>query len=163
MSVEISRRRPNRLPDYDYAQTGVYFLTVCTRNRECILSTISVGAVIGRPPSVELTEIGKHAEIALVDIPNHYKGVFLDHYVIMPNHIHLLLRFENENGRPMTAPTVQQIINQFKGIVTKRVGLAVWQKGFYDHIVRDEYDYRIRWQYIDENPMRWAQKEHEKQ
>ena len=152
------QRKPNRLREYNYADAGVYFLTVCTKEKACILSQITVGAAIGRPPEVVLSGLGKTVEKTLLEIPAHYPDVFVDHYVIMPNHIHLLLRLDRGGGRPMAAPTVQQIMNQFKGAVTKRAGMAVWQKGFHDHVVRDQYDYQTRWQYIDENPIRWALK-----
>ncbi len=88
-----------------------------------------------------------------------YECVFVDNYVIMPNHIHLLIRIENDSRRTQFAPTVSRIIKQFKGSVTKQLGMSVWQKGFYDHVVRDEYDYQVRWQYIDENPPKWAEDE----
>ena len=158
---DLPQRRPNRLPSFDYAQNGVYFLTICTKEKACILSHVSVGAVIGRPPAIRLFPLGEAVEKALQEIPLHYEDVFVDHYVIMPNHVHLLLRIQTENGRQTVAPSVQQIVNQFKGAVTKYAGKAVWQKSFYDHIVRDDYDYQIKWQYIDENPERWCKKPNE--
>lgn len=155
----VPQRKPNRLQGYNYADTGVYFLTICAKEKKPLFSGISVGAAIGRPPAVVLSPIGIIVENTLLEIPYHYVGVSVDHYVIMPDHLHVLLRLQSEDGRPMAAPTVQQIVNQFKGTVTKRIGKAVWQKGFHDHIVRDDYDYQTRWQYIDENPRRWLEKQ----
>ena len=60
-----------------------------------------------------------------------------------------------ENGRPMVAPTVSRIVNQLKGVVTKEANAPIWQKGFHDHVIRNEEDYLTRWQYIDENPKKW--------
>lgn len=78
----------------------------------------------------------------------------------MPNHIHLLLSIRgNENGRPMGAPTISTVINQFKGFVSKQAGFSVWQKLFYDHIVRGEQDYEEIWEYIDANPLKWENDE----
>ena len=87
-----------------------------------------------------------------------YETVMLDKYVIMPNHIHmiLILKSMESNGRAMRAPTISAIINQFKGYVTKQIGFSIWQKLFYDHIIRDEAEYKRIWQYIDENPAKWA-------
>ena len=65
--------------------------------------------------------------------------------------------FLSEKGRAQLAPTVSRIIQQFKGAVTKRIGISVWQKGFYDHIIRNESDYLRIWQYIDTNPAKWQE------
>ena len=73
----------------------------------------------------------------------------------MPNHIHLLLQIHGgENGRAMPAPTVSTVIQQMKGYVTKQIGFTVWQKLFYDHIIRNENDYREIWEYIENNPIK---------
>lgn len=86
-----------------------------------------------------------------------YENVFVDNYVIMPNHIHLIIRIES--GRTQFAPTIGRIIKQFKGSITKQIGKSIWQKSFYDHIIRDDYDYQTKWQYIDENPGKWLEDE----
>ena len=80
----------------------------------------------------------------------------VDNYVIMPNHIHLLLIIcADENGRPMVAPTVSRVIQQLKGYVTKRIGYSIWQKLYYDHVIRGREDYNEINKYIHENPARW--------
>jgi len=92
------------------------------------------------------------------DIPNHYAAVSVDHYVIMPNHIHLLLRISSDDsGRRSAAPTISTVVNQMKGAASRAAGFSVWQKGFYDHVVRSEDDYREIWDYISGNPMQWAE------
>ena len=110
--------------------------------------------------------IGKIVESAIEEIPNHYENVLLDRYVIMPDHIHLLLRIENENGRAMLAPTastsVSEIVRQMKGYVTKQCGRAIWQRSYYDHIIRNEQDYLEIWQYIEGNPSKWRKTGEEK-
>ena len=84
--------------------------------------------------------------------------VHLDKYVIMPNHLHLIIRLSaSKDGRPQVAPTLSRVIQQFKGAVTKAVGLPLWQKSFHDHIIRSEADYLRVWQYIDTNPLKWEQ------
>ena len=104
---------------------------------------------------MQLTRIGQLTETAILAIPDRYPGVFVDHYVIMPNHVHLILRLDAESGRPMVVPTVGRILQQMKGWVTKQANQPVWQSRYYDHVIRDDYDYKIKYQYIDENPENW--------
>ena len=76
--------------------------------------------------------------------------------MIMPNHIHLLLRVcADELGRPMVAPTMSRVVQQMKGYVTKRIGHSIWQKLFFDHIIRNSKDYEEHVKYIYENPLKW--------
>ena len=145
-------RKPNRLKDYDYSQNGAYFITVCVKNRKPILSYIPVGANCVRP-----SKIGNVVENEIKKISKIYENVTVDNYVIMPNHIHLLIRIDTYGGRTQFAPTIYRIIKQFKGSITKRLGVSIWQKGFYDHVIRDEHDFQIKWQYIADNPLRWQE------
>ena len=155
MYMEYPRKKSNRLPDYDYSQNGAYFITICTKDRKHLLSRIAVGTSIARPPAVQLTRIGQLTETAILAIPDRYPGVFVDHYVIMPNHVHLILRLDAGSGRPMVVPTVGRILQQMKGWVTKQANQPVWQSRYYDHVIRDDYDYKTKYQYIDENPENW--------
>ena len=162
----LPKRKPNRLREYDYASAGGYFLTICTVGMNCIFSHVDVGAACGRPPVVTLTALGKIVEQEIRRLDCVSDCVHVDHYVIMPNHVHLLLMIDAESGRPQAAPTVtaedsgqlqaapavSRIVNQFKGAVTKRAGKPVWQKGFHDHVIRDDRDFLLHLQYIDENP-----------
>lgn len=150
--MNFKTRKPNRLKNYDYSQNGVYFITVCVKNRNPILSYIPVGA-----NCVRLSKIGKVVEEEINNISKIYANVTVENYVIMPNHIHLLVFIDRFSGRTQFAPTISRIIKQFKGVITKRLGKSIWQKGFYDHIIRDEYDFQIRWQYIEDNPYRWCE------
>jgi len=149
--MELQKRKPNRLENFDYSQNGAYFITICAKDRKPILS--AVGANCVRP-----TKIGTVIENEINRISSIYDSVSIDKYVIMPNHIHLLIRLDN-NGRTQFAPTISRIIKQFKGSVTKQLGESIWQKSFYDHIIRDEYDYLAKWKYIDDNPAKWAEDE----
>ena len=157
--MDLQRRKPNRLANYDYAQNGAYFITICVNDRAPILSRISVGGNNVRPCRNALSPIGVVVENSIKSIPNHYENVFVDNYVVMPNHVHLIIRIENDGGRTLFAPTISRIIKQFKGITTKEIGKSIWQKGFYDHVIRDCLDYNIRWQYIDDNPSKWLEDE----
>ena len=75
----------------------------------------------------------------------------------MPNHVHLIIVIYNnkKSGLPEGAPTIGKVINKFKGSVSKQAGFCVWQKSFYDHIIRNERQYRLIWDYIDTNPLKW--------
>ena len=157
---EYPVRKQIRMPEFDYNSNGAYFITFCTKDRKRLLSKVSVGATIGRPPAVILTKYGRYAEEAILNIENVYPSVHVDNYVIMPNHIHLLLFLYCDDGRAMLAPTVSRVIQQLKGSITKRIGFPIWQKLFYDHVIRTERDYRDIYLYIDNNPAHWAEDEY---
>ena len=149
------RRKKNRLPNFDYSSQGAYFLTICTKDRKALFWEESVGASIARPDDVPLSEYGKIVKECLCAIPEHYPALSMDHYVIMPDHVHLLLRIcTTGEGRAMLAPTISRVIRQFKGAVTKRLGFSPWQKLYYDHVIRDDEDYLQKWNYIEGNPMK---------
>ena len=119
-------------------------------------SPAEVGASIARPldpQKIRLSKYGKIADEAVKNISETYKALSVDHYVIMPDHIHLLLSIRaDECGRPMVAPTVSRVVQQMKGYVTKRIGTSIWQKSFYDHVIRNKEDYEAHIKYIYENP-----------
>ena len=157
MNTEVNeqpKRKPNRLINYDYSKPGAYFITICTRNKENLFWE-NVGASIARPQDILLTEDGKIVDYAINQITNFYKNISIDHYVIMPNHIHILLQIHQNNGRAMLAPTISKIIQQMKGYITKKIRKPIWQKLFHDHIIRGQSDYEKIWEYIEENPIKW--------
>ena len=96
-------------------------------------------------------------EAAINGISAHYPDVHVEKYVIMPNHIHLLLIIDTLHGRSVIAPTVSTVIRHMKGFATRKIGCNVFQKSFHDHIIRNEAEYQLIWQYIDTNPIRWEQ------
>ena len=158
------KRKGNRLTDYDYSRNGAYFITICTQGRQQILwesdtftEDDNVGASIARPQRAPtLSKTGKVVEQCIWEIPAHYPHISVEKYAVMPNHIHLLLLIQREQvGRPMVAPTVSTVMQQFKGIVSKQLSRSIWQKSFHDHIVRTEHGYAQIWQYIDTNPQLW--------
>lgn len=155
--MEKKERKLNRLKNYDYSQNGAYFITICTKGRSPILSKITVGTSIARPCEIHLSQIGAIVEKGIKGIEQHYESVFVDNYVIMPNHVHMIICIDNKERRAMLVPTVSRIIQQFKGYVTKQIGKSIWQYKFYDHIIRDDIDYMTKYQYIDENPLKWAE------
>ena len=156
-------RKPTRLKRYDYSAPGAYFITICTRDRRCLLSRIvspdpsSVGAAISRPQAtVCLSPVGETVRCAIENIPGIYPAVSVDTYVIMPNHIHMILRIRAENpGRLIAAPTISTVVGQMKRWCSRQSKIPLWQRSFYDHIVRGEAEYAEIAEYIENNPARW--------
>ena len=164
MQKDLPKRKKIRLQNYDYSSAGAYFITICTKDMRKIfgvvenvpLSSAIVGANCVRPM---LSKIGMVAEKEIHTLSNVYGSVKVDKYVIMPNHIHFLISIiydDNDGGRTKFAPTISRVMKQFKGSITKQIGMPIWQRSFYDHIIRDEDDYLTIWRYIDENPIRCA-------
>ena len=145
-------RKANRLESYDYSVPGYYFVTFCTENHVCILGQITPCSEY-RQGEMVLNPAGEIVRQAILNIPNSYPGVLLDKFVIMPNHVHLILALQ-EGKAPL--PSISRIVQQTKGLVTKRLGKQIWQIHFHDHIIRGEADYREIWEYIDNNPAKWA-------
>ncbi|MBO5756525.1 MAG: hypothetical protein J6S28_02395 [Clostridia bacterium] len=210
-SEEWKKRKTPRLQCFDYSSVGVYFLTLCTQNRQCILSrvvgtgvpdclsnpldsvvgtgvsdcpgepqNIIVGTGVPDCPQIQLTQYGEIAEKYIKQIDAFYEHLSVESYVIMPNHVHLLL-FVKDNGQSRTpvptriegmvdcgqsrtpVPTnvtransvVSQFVSTFKRFCNKEYGQNIWQSRYYDHIIRNRNDYEEHMRYIYENPMRW--------
>ena len=154
-------RKQNRLQNYDYSQCGAYFVTICAKNHFELFGTIDVGANCVRP---QLSQTGEIVEAETKNISSIYQFVCVDCFVIMPNHVHMIIVIEQPNdknrqmvkdGRTQFAPTISRVIKQWKGAITKKVGFPVWQKSFHDHIIRNETDYIRIAKYIENNPATW--------
>ena len=161
MRSKLPERKQNRLEGYDYSQSGMYFVTGCTHHRAEILGHI-VGAVANRPQTIELSDTGQIVNREIEEMQKIRRNVSVNHSVIMPNHVHLILEISADiegltGGRLTTAPTVSEVVRLWKRAISKQVGMSIWQKSFHDHIIRDETEYLKIWQYIDENPARWAE------
>ncbi len=155
MEDKLSKRKNIRLDNYDYGSCGAYFITICTIERRNFFWN-NVGATTLCPQDIELSECGKIVDEAINNISIIYPSVTVIQYVIMPDHVHLLLMINaDENGRPMVAPTIPRVMKQLKGYVTKRIGFSVWQKLYFDHVVRNRNDFEECAKYIHENPTRW--------
>ena len=168
----MNERKPLRLKGYNYA-AGWYFVTACTREKQPLFwlpvthNPISSEGVVGAdiirplcPPA--LSELGSMVERAIREIPAHYPNVRLDKYVVMPNHIHLILALAQRSGRMVSAPTkpLSTVIGSMKRYTSRAAGFSLWQRSFYDHIIRNEADYLRIWNYIDVNPARWREDEY---
>lgn len=157
---ELPQRKSTRLKNFDYSFSGAYFITICTENRQQILSRIVGGDVPDAPKNVELSTYGKIAEKYIKQLNDFYDDVKVDRYVIMPNHIHIML-FVLQNGASRTSPptrqhaTVSQFVSTFKRFCNKEYGGNIWQRYFYDHVIRNCEDYEEHIKYIYENPICW--------
>ncbi len=159
MKEPRANRKRLRLPDFDYRATGAYFVTICTKGRRCLLWGEAAGAdAVGDDahivPPDRLSDYGRVCDQYIHSMSVVYTGVSVDHYVIMPNHIHLLIRLD---GAMWASPPtgIESIVRSFKTLVSKEIGVSVWQRSFYDHIIRNQEDYDQIAEYIMTNPMRW--------
>lgn len=165
---KLPERKLPRLKDYDYSRNGLYFITICTKEHKQILSKITVGHALPDTPiedcmifdKLELTEIGKITEKHILNIEKAYSSVKVKNYVIMPNHIHLLLL--NDNGMQRAAfPTevrqisVSEIVKSLKSLIARDTKKKLFQSSFHDHIIRNDKEYEMIWKYIEHNPQNW--------
>ena len=156
--MELPKRKPNRLSSYDYDREGAYFLTICTQDRQCLLSKIVGGGALDAPQN-QLTDIGKIVE-KYIRSGNQMDRVRVEKYVIMPNHVHILLMVEMDtSGTPRaSSPTmavVPRFVSAFKRLTNKEIGKDIFQRSYHDHVIRDKMDYLKIWEYIDNNPKQW--------
>jgi|CXWL01.1.fsa_nt_gi REP element-mobilizing transposase RayT len=167
------RRRSIRLQGYDYRQAGAYFVTICSTGRECFFGEIIDGQAV-------LSEVGRVVQETWDELPEHCPEVELDASVVMPNHLHGIIIVTGERGArhavplPMSptagsvfgkplAGSLATFVRSFKSAASRRIhdllgsqGRPIWQRGFYEHVVRNEAALdRIR-RYIVESPLRWA-------
>ena len=160
-----------RLKGYDYGRAGAYFVTICAAKRAPVFSTIRTDRpdgleerTVGRDaliaPLVELTDIGRLTEKHIKGTEFAYQNVKIPNYVIMPDHIHLLIVIEAAGPMGASGPTLPQIIKAFKHLVTRELGYSVWQTSYHDHIIRNDEDYLAHWAYIDANPAHWTEDEY---
>jgi putative transposase len=162
------QRHSLRLQGYNYTREGAYFVTVCLKERACLFGDISDGKMI-------LNDAGLIAEKHWHDIPAHFPHIELDEFVIMPNHIHGILsiitavgakNFSPLHSQQMHGPskTIGSVIRGFKIGVTKWMRhntpvYNVWQRNYYEHVIRDDASLNLIRQYIMDNPSRWAEDE----
>ena len=149
---KIHHRRSIRLPGYDYSQAGAYYVTICTATRQCLFGEVVNG-------EMHLNWVGTIAHYEWLSLPRRYPGVNLDALVVMPNHVHGVILLTGRNPHPLS-----ELVRRFKSRTARRInerrhttGTSIWQRDYYEHIVRDEGDLdRIR-QYIVGNPARWQE------
>jgi len=164
-----SRPHTLRLPDYDYTTPGGYFVTVCTDNRTCFFGNIVNG-------TMQLSDFGFIVQKVWVEIPLHFRQVNLDEFIVMPNHLHGILHLNTvveathasplqENGpvkRTLPSGSLGAIIGSFKAAASKQINVlnsisreSIWQRNYYEHIIRNESSLEKIREYICNNPLRW--------
>jgi REP element-mobilizing transposase RayT len=151
---ELPKRKQNRLKGFDYSQNGAYFITICAKSRAELFGNIGVGAATCRP-CVELSNTGLIIDAAIHRIHDVFRHVQIDQYVIMQNHVHLIIAVDANSGRQVAAPTISLIVGSMKRAVSVSAGFSPWQKSFHDHIVRNDDEYRRIAEYIATNPISW--------
>ena len=157
--MDLPTRKNTRLKNFDYSYEGAYFITICTQNHAQILSEI-----VGEgSPLPQLTHQGEIAEKIILSVNQKYPTVKVDKFVIMPNHIHIIFVIDS-NGRGNPSPTISTVIGWLKYSITKTINQyfgkgqnKIFQRSFYDHIIRDRDDYLKIWNYIDQNPHKWQE------
>ena len=152
--MDLCERQRNRLRDYDYGQNGAYFITICTRDRKPVLSSI-----VGDDAHIVPKPYGMIVEKYIRNVPQ------IEKYVIMPDHIHMIIRLDdgsmwastptvsNEKIRPKNA--IASIVRSIKVLTTKEIGESVFQRSYYDHVIRNQRDYNEIWEHIENNPRKW--------
>ena len=144
--MDLPKRKSPRMPEYDYSSSNFYFITICTHEKRCIFGQPGV-----------LNWIGKCAEENLYKISILNPNIRIDKYVIMPNHIHVIFDVQDANDSNLAV-----VIGQYKMSVTKKIrekmpGFQVWQRSFYDHVIRNQSGYEKIWAYIENNPLKWEE------
>ena len=160
MDNNLPKRKEIRLKNYDYSSQGAYFVTICTDKRRKILSQI-VGVDVLDDPRVELTVYGKIVDKYINQLNDFYENISVEQYVIMPNHIHMILFVRDGGSSRTSTPTVRQhsvvptFVSTFKRFCNKEFGENIWQRYYYDHVIRNKRDFDEISKYIYENPLKW--------
>jgi len=143
------------LRNFDYASAGLCFVTVCTHRRMCFL-----GRIEGKDMTVNA--LGAIVDGQVSRLPEHLPGVDFDCHVVMPNHVHAIIGL-GPRARQASPLRLGQVVAAFKSgsareinIARKTPGASVWQRGYHDHVVRDESDLQRIREYVESNPIRWA-------
>jgi len=156
ITMNLPERKKNRLQNYHYGKNDAYFVTICTKDKQKNLCDIvGDGSPVPKPIGTIIHTVTKQISVK-------YPSVHVDKYVIMPNHIHLLLSVKNDGtGNP--SPTVGTVVAWYKYSITKQAnqqfgtsGSKVFQRSYHDHIIRNQKDYDEIWEYIENNPRKWA-------
>ena len=173
---ELPKRKSMRQHGYDYSHAGYYFITFCTKDKQPLLGKIAVGDAPPRVPHYNphtahtlhdiiiphciLTEYGVFVDALIQKTSSIYTDAIIDKYIIMPNHIHMVISIADNGTRGGASPTkalIPKIIQSIKSMTTKHFGHNLWQRSYHDHIIRNEVDYKQIWHYIDNNPAKWAE------
>jgi REP element-mobilizing transposase RayT len=157
---KFHHRRSIRLKGYDYSRAGAYFVTLVTRQRECLFGDVLNG-------EMRLNELGEVVSANWQWLETQYPYVELGGWVVMPNHLHGILIIHNTGSRggsrsdptPIKRKPLGGLVGAFKTVSTKQInllrhteGIPIWQRNYYEHIIRDQEDMEGIWNYIESNP-----------
>ena len=163
MENQYPQRKNMRHPNFNYSYPGACFLTICTKEKKCILSKIIKNDYDGSP-KVVLSEFGKIADKYITQLNDFYDDLCVKQYVIMPNHIHLILQINrtvemnntvDAKHIPVKSSKISLFVSTFKRFCNKEYGENIWQARSFDHVIRNEYDYAECVKYIKNNPRKW--------
>lgn len=157
--MDLPKRKSTRLKGHDYSTPGMYFVTVCVKNKEYLLGNIVGGGDFDAPKMI----LSRHGEILdnyICLMNKKFSHIAIDKYVVMPNHFHMIISItELKNGASGTAAPYNNEISKFISLIkrycNKEYNENIWQRSYYDHIIRDKNDYQNIWEYIDTNVLRW--------
>ena len=144
MKDSLPARKIIRLNDFYYTKKGMYFITICTKNRIEILGQI-------KDKDIKLTKEGKITRKLTQEIEKIFDNITINEYIIMPNHVHMIIEIKEEKENV----SIVKIIKKYKSNISQRLGYSIWQKSYYDHIIRDEKEYYIIKKYIQDNIINW--------
>ena len=168
--MDLSVRKTMRLQNYNYSENGAYYVTICTKNRRCLFSEV-VGSIYESTAKIKLKPYGRIVDEIINTLSERF-DINIDNYVIMPNHIHMIISIENSSIKRSirestlrNRSTISKVVGYLKMNSSKMIHEInpdenVWQSSYYDHIIRDENDYLEKWNYIDGNPSKWAKDEY---
>ncbi len=157
MKKELPKRKRLRLQNYDYSSNGMYFVTICTKEKKPILSRVVGDDAHIVPKKIILKAYGEIVDKYINRINAVYDNITVENYIIMPNHIHLLLFIDRFNNGTMWAssPTkVETVVRSLKTMVTKEIGVSIWQRSYNDEIIQDEKHFQSVWNYIEYNALK---------
>ena len=157
MENKLSKRKNLRINKYNYSDIGYYFITICIKNKKCILSTIANDEK-KQSIKIKLLPYGLITEKYIKSTNNIYDNIIISNYVIMPNHIHFICEIINKdevNRLPANA-TIPCIVGTLKKLINKECKEKIWQRNYYEHIIRNENEYLKILEYIQNNPYKWG-------
>lgn len=152
----LTNRKRTRHLLYNYNQVGAYFITICAQKMQCIFGTIKP-CPVNIKPQVTLSKYGQILQVLLNSFNDYYDDKRIVNYIIMPNHLHLILQIEVEDNTKKTTQnaTVPMTISTIKRLANQRAGTQLFQRSYHDRIIRNEIEYKKIWNYIDNNPLMW--------
>ena len=171
----MNTRKVLRLPDFDYSQNGAYFFTICVQGRRPMLGSIYLVGAGSKPAhedlsienvGVKLSDAGKIVMDTWLDLPNHNSGIGLGPFIVMPDHVHGILMLRERAGFEPAPTELTETIRQFKTFSSRRINKLLnlspplWQRSFYEHVIRNEQDFQDTALYIEANPLRYILKQY---